>query len=140
MKKSSPAYRTLPFSALTHQTFRTVYRKCGNRNQDEWIAPRKMLLISQSLRLEQVCLFCEPDTRLKASYLECWFAPFPGNLDLKGFLHFPYLQNKSQNDRSAFRRIKSHLPTMEYRCLGTSMIEPIPAGMRTSRLVCSSNR
>lgn len=49
MKKSSPVYRTLLFSALTHQIFRTVYRKCRNRNKDEWIAPRKMFLISQSL-------------------------------------------------------------------------------------------
>lgn len=104
-KWNSPAYRTLLFSALTHQIFHTVYRKCRNRNKDEGISPRKMFLISQSLRLEQVCLFCEPDTRLKAPYLECWFAPFPGNLNLKGFLYFPYLQNKSQNDKSAFHRI-----------------------------------
>ena len=59
---------------------------------------------SQLLHLLHVCLFFEPDTRFKA-YLECWSAPFPGNLNLKGFLYFPYLENKTQNDRSAFHRM-----------------------------------
>lgn len=33
------------------------------------------------------------------TYQECWFASFPENLDLKGLLHFPYLQQNNNNNK-----------------------------------------
>lgn len=54
-----------------------------------------MLLTSQLVDLKHICLFFELHARFKAAYLECWFASFPGDLNLKGFLHFPYLENKN---------------------------------------------
>lgn len=52
-----------------------------------------MLRTSQLLHLKHICLFFELHARFKAAYLECRFASLPGNLNLKGFLHFPYLEN-----------------------------------------------
>lgn len=88
----------------------------------------------------QIMSFC-PHTQFKAPHLEYGFASFPENLDLKGFLHFPNLENKNppQKPTSVYCGILSANQKWN-RCLHTSMMEPTPAGMRTSRLVCSSNK
>lgn len=65
-----------------------------------------MLLTSQLVHLKHICLFFELHAHFKAAHLECWFASFPGDLNLKGFLHFPYLENKNPKHNSAFNRIR----------------------------------
>lgn len=65
--------------------------------------------------------------------------PFQETWILKAFFTFHTLKIKTQNTNQPFIELETFIDNGRDVCC-TSMMEPIPAGMRTSRLVCSSNK
>lgn len=98
-----------------------------------------MLLTSQLVHVEHICLFFELLHVLKQPTWNVGLPPFQETWILKAFFTFHTLKIKTQNPNQPFIELETFTDNGR-DVWRTSMMEPIPAGMRTSRLVCSSNK
>lgn len=51
------------------------------------------------------------DKAARPTYLDCWLASFPENLNLEGLLHFPYLHKHNRKTYSLFLQNLPQLKT-----------------------------